>query len=86
MSLSQIKAANAIMQLLICNQCNYASSQANDLKKHLKRHRGEKSSKCNQCDCAYAQTGNSKIHLKHTVEKIEKNATIVIMQPQIQGI
>ena len=33
-----------------CNQCEYASSWAGDLRKHLKTHSGEKSNKCNQCD------------------------------------
>ena len=33
-----------------CNQCDYAASQAGDLKRHLKIHSGEKSNKCNQCD------------------------------------
>ena len=31
-----------------CNQCDYASSQAGDLKRHLKMHSGEKTNKCNQ--------------------------------------
>ena len=29
-----------------CNQCDYASSQASNLRRHLKMHSGEKSSKC----------------------------------------
>ena len=28
-----------------CNQCDYASSQAGDIKRHLKAHNGEKSNK-----------------------------------------
>ena len=35
-----------------CNQCDYASSRAGDLRRHLKTHTGEKSNKCNQCDYA----------------------------------
>ena len=31
-----------------CNQCDYAFSQAGDLKRHLKMHSGEKTNKCNQ--------------------------------------
>ena len=30
-----------------CDQCDYASSRAGDLGKHLKMHSGEKSNKCN---------------------------------------
>ena len=30
-----------------CNQCEYASSQAGDLSRHLKMHSGEKSNKYN---------------------------------------
>ena len=29
------------------NQCDFASSQAGNLRKHLKTHRGEKTNKCN---------------------------------------
>ena len=37
-----------------CNQCDYASSEQGDLRRHLKTHSGEKSNKCNQCDyCSY---------------------------------
>ena len=35
-----------------CNQCDFASSGAGDLRTHLKTHSGEKSNKCNQCDYA----------------------------------
>ena len=33
-----------------CYQCDFASSQAANLRLHLKTHSGEKSNKCNQCD------------------------------------
>ena len=55
------------------SQTSNASSQANDLRKHLKMHSGEKSSKCNQCDYASSQAGNLKLHLKtHSGEKSNK--------------
>ena len=47
-----------------CNNCDYASAWAGDLKKHLKTHSGEKPYKCNHCDYASVQTGNLKRHLK----------------------
>ena len=47
-----------------CNQCNYASSQAGDLRKHLKTHSGEKSNKCNKCGYAFSQAGNLWIYMK----------------------
>jgi uncharacterized Zn-finger protein len=31
-----------------CNQCDYASSQAGVLRRHLKTHSGEKPNKCNK--------------------------------------
>ena len=37
------------------NKCNYASSYAGDLRRHLKTHSGEKPNKCNQCDYASSQ-------------------------------
>ena len=53
-----------------CNQCDYASSDAGNLMRHLKTHSGEKLNKCNQCDYASSQTGNLRRHLKtHSGEK-----------------
>ena len=56
-----------------CSQCDFASSQAGNLKRHLKTHSGEKSNKCNQCDYASSQISNLRIHLKtHSGEKSNK--------------
>ena len=57
-----------------CNQCDYASSQAGDLRRHLKTHSGEKSNKCNQCDYASSQAGDLKRHLK--THNVENNKTM----------
>ena len=56
-----------------CNQCEYTSSWAHNLRAHLKIHSGEKSNKCNQCDYASSQAGNLKTHVKiHSGEKSNK--------------
>ena len=56
-----------------CNQCAFASSQASDLRRHLKTHTGEKTNKCNQCDFASYQASDLRRHLKaHTGEKSNK--------------
>ena len=47
-----------------CNQCDFASSRAANLKTHLITHSREKTNKCNQCDYASYQAGNLKAHLK----------------------
>ena len=46
------KTTDNVIKSNKCNQCDYASSQAGGLRRHLKRHSGEKSNKCNQCDYA----------------------------------
>ena len=56
-----------------CNQCDFASSQAGDLRKHLKTHSGEKANKCNQCNYASAEASDLRRHLKtHSGEKSNK--------------
>ena len=56
-----------------CNLCDFASSYANKLRRHLKTHGGEKTKKCNLCDYASSQAGNLRRHLKiHSGEKINK--------------
>ena len=69
-----------------CNQCDFASSKADDLRRHLKSHSGEKSNKCNQCDYASSQAGGLKIHLKMHCGENETNATNVTLHPQRQTI
>ena len=69
-----------------CNQCEYISSRASNLKAHLKTHSGEKSNKCNQCDYASSQAGHWGHIWRHTVEKSQTSATNVIMHPITQAI
>ena len=64
------KAINLMIKSNKCNQCGYASSQAGNLRRHLKIHSGEKSNKCDQCDYASSDAGNLRRHLKtHRGEK-----------------
>ena len=56
-----------------CNQCDFVSSRAGDLKRHLKTHSGEKPNKCNQCDYASSRADILRTHLKtHSGEKSNK--------------
>ena len=41
-----------------CNQCNYTSSRAGNLKTHLKTHSGENPNKCSEGNYASSQTGH----------------------------
>ena len=64
---------NEVVKSNKCNQCNFVSSYAGNLKKHLKTHSGEKSNKCNQCDFASSEAGNLRRHLKtHSGDKSNK--------------
>ena len=47
-----------------CSLCDFASSQAGNLKRHLKTHGGEKSNKCNQCDYSSIRVSDLRTHLK----------------------
>ena len=48
----------------LCNQCDYTSSHASNLRSHMKTHSGDKSKKCNQCNYASSQASNLRTHLK----------------------
>ena len=69
-----------------CNQCDFASSRANALKIHLKKHSVEKSEKCSQCNYASIYKNALKMHLKSTVEKNPKNAINVTMHQFIKAL
>ena len=52
-----------------CNQCDYTSSCASNLRRHLKTHIGM-SHKCNQCDYASSYASDLRRHMKrHNGEK-----------------
>ena len=62
-----------MLQLSHSAICDYASSIASDLVKHLKTHSGEKSKKCNQCDFASSYAHHLRRRLKmHSGESFEK--------------
>ena len=52
-----------------CNQCDYATLHAYNLREHLKTHSGEKPNQCNVCDYASSRASNLRRHLKFTVDK-----------------
>ena len=69
-----------------CNQCDYGSSYASNLERHLKTHSGKRPNKCNQCNYASSQAGNLREHLKNTVEKSQTNATSVNKHSLMQAL
>ena len=67
------KTTDTVIKQNKCNQCDYASSHAGDLRTHLKIHSGEKSYKCNQCDFASTWAVSLRKHIKiHSGEKSNK--------------
>ena len=67
------KVTDKVIKSSKCNQCDYASSHAGNLRQHLKIHSGEKSNKCNQCDYASSRADNLMTHLKtHSGEMSNK--------------
>ena len=57
----------------MCNQCDFATSLAGNLRTHLKTHSGEKSNKCNQCEFVSLQASDLKRHLKtHNQDKTKR--------------
>ena len=53
-----------------CNQCDYASPHAANLKQHMIKHTGEKPNKCKQCNFACWDKGNLTNHkIIHSGEK-----------------
>ena len=55
-----------------CSQCDFISSRADNLRRHLKSHSGEKPNKCNQC-VIWGNIWN------HSVEKNQTNAASVTL-------
>ena len=56
-----------------CNQWDFPSSLAGNLRRHLKMHSGEKAIQCNQCGFASSHASALKMHLKtHSGEKLNK--------------
>ena len=67
------KTTDNVIKSNKCNQCDYASSHAGNLRTHLKTHSGEKANKCNQCDFASSRADHLRTHLKtHSGEKSKK--------------
>ena len=53
-----------------CDQCNYSSAYAGEVKLHKQRYTGEKPFKCDQCNYSSTQAIHLKVHKrKHTGEK-----------------
>ena len=70
---SLVKKTNNTIKSNKCNQCGYASSEAGNLRRHLKAHSGEQLNKCNQCNYASPHAFDLRRHLKtHSGEKPNK--------------
>ena len=65
-----------------CKQCNYASSRADTLRTHVKKHGAEKvKNKCNLWDYETFRNGNLRVHLKTHGGERKINAASVTLHP-----
>jgi len=56
--------------LFNCDYCQFATPRKHDLKRHVKRHTGERPHQCSVCDYKSIQPGHLRIHMRqHTGEK-----------------
>ena len=58
------KTTGIVVKSNKCNQCDYASSRAGNLRTHLKSHSGEKSNKCKQCDYRSSNVSTLRRHFE----------------------
>ena len=69
-TLNSNEANKKITTTMKCNQCDYTTTGASNLRAHLKSHLGEKSHKFNLCDYSSVHASNLRVHLKsHSGEK-----------------
>ena len=69
MEIPKAKTKN-VTKMNKCNQCDFTCTDPSSLRRHVKRHTGQKSNKCNLCDFASSHASNLKTHMKmHTGEK-----------------
>lgn len=47
-----------------CYACAYSCSRSDDMKKHIRKHTGEKPFQCNKCLVRFTQSSSLKIHIK----------------------
>ena len=72
-TLNSNEANKKITTTMKCNQCDYSTTGASNLRANLKSHLGEKSHKCNLCDYSSVHASHVRAHLKiHSGEKSQK--------------
>ena len=64
-----------------CNQCEFETLGASNLRTHMKTHGGEKPNKCNECDYTTLHKSSLKIHFQKHSGKIPTNAASVTLPP-----
>ncbi|XP_077497491.1 uncharacterized protein LOC144108084 [Amblyomma americanum] len=58
------------MQRYICPECGYATARSSNLKRHMRKHTGERPFRCSHCSQAFTRKHHLVIHLRiHTGEK-----------------
>ena len=64
----------AMQRLFSCTICNYAARNTYDLKKHVRKHTGERPYVCQRCGVSYAQSSSLYRHHRRSSQCLDSSS------------